>query len=186
MVGLTASHRRMLLAWYLGALGLLTSGCVRVPLPEAVIRQPTAIGGLSWQRAIEMGLAHHPDILDGRARVRVARSERSQALGALLPSASGQFSRTRSRTGGGATGDDLELGVGVDQPLFAGGALTGELLQAAKAFEAEQWAYRETSAALRRRLREAYVELLRLSALAEVNARIAVRRTDNAEMIRLR
>ena len=162
------------------------SGCVRVRLPPAAIVSGEAREGMTWERAVQLALAHHPDLRQARAELDAKAHRRHQALGAYLPSVDGSVSRTRSRTAASATTNSLALDLDVTQPLFTGFKTTSEAMQAWREWEAARWAYLEQSATIRQALRTAFVELLRLSQLLEVNRTIAERRQGNAEMIQLR
>ncbi len=164
----------------------LGHGCARVQLPEARITPGSAQEHLTWPRAVDLALSQHPDLRQRRSTLDAQRHNRNQALGAYLPTIAGSVARKRSRTTSSSTSDSLTFDVDVSQPIFEGFATTGAALQAWRQWEAAQWQYRETSAQVRLDLREAYVELLRLHKLLEVDQRIAARRQDNAELIRLR
>ena len=165
---------------------LLGLGCARVALPEAHIR-PGQAAGLTWERAVQLALAHHPALQQARDALSAEALARNQALGAYLPTADGAVSRSRTRTGSsGSPSDALALDLDVSQPLFTGFETTGEALKVWQEWEAARWAYVEESATVRQSLRTAFVELLRLYQLLDVNRTIAERRKDNAELLRLR
>ncbi|HEX9780206.1 MAG TPA: TolC family protein [bacterium] len=143
--------------------------------------------GLDWPRAVELALAHHPDLEEARQALESKAHDRRAAFGGFLPSADGSFTRRRSRTAGTApTGDAMSLGVDATQPLFTGFGTTGAYLEAVRAWDAQEAAYRQTSAEVRLRLRLSFTELLRLEEALEVNRRIADRRRENADLIALR
>jgi len=164
---------------------MLGSGCLRVRLPQAQIISGPAQEEMAWKRAVQLTLGHHPDLRQARETLSAAAHNRTQALGAYLPSVDGTIKSTESRSGSSTT-DSLALDLDVTQPLFAGGRITGEALQAWRQWEAARWAYVEQSATVRQSLRGAFVELLRLYQLLEVNRKIAARRAENAELLRLR
>lgn len=168
------------------ALMVLGSGCVRVTLPEAHIVAGQAQDGLTWRRAVELALAHHPDLRKARAALEAKAHNRNQALGAYLPSVDGSVSRKHEAGGSASSGDSLALGLEATQPIFTGFNTTGEAMQAWKEWEAARWAYAEQSVEVRQSLRDAYVEMLRLYKLLEVDRRIAARRQDNADLLKLR
>ncbi len=164
----------------------LGSGCVRVQLPKAQIVTIVAQEeGLAWQRAVQLALAHHPDLRQARDTLSAKAHTRNQALGAYLPSIDGTISRDRTRPTAPNASNSLSIGLDATQPIFTGFDVTGKTLQAWKDWEAAHWAYVEESATVRQQLRSAFVELLRLDQLLDVNRRIAQRRKDNAEMLRL-
>lgn len=163
------------------------AGCVSVQLPEARIITSTPEESLTWRRAVELALVQHPDLREAREELKSKAHSRNAALGDYLPGVDGSFSRKRSRTTNtAATGDTFSFDLNAEQPLFTGFKTTGEYLKAKRAWEAETWAYRDTSAAIRLRLRSAFVGLLRLRELIRVNRRIAERRTENADLLQLR
>lgn len=162
-------------------------GCARVTLPEAPVIRGGLRATLAWKRAAELALARNPDILKARYDVDARNRARIAAFGDYLPEADGDFRRGRTRRReDDIWEDDISLGVGVDQKLFTGFKTTGDFLQAQRAWEASECAYRDTSADVRRRLRSAYVRLLRLETSLEVDRRIAERRRENADFIKLR
>jgi len=164
----------------------VSSGCLRVRLPEARMLPGAAQNAFTWERAVELALAHHPDLRKARATLEAQAHARNVALGAYLPSATGSLSRKLARTTTSTSTDSLALGLDVEQPLFTGFQTTGKALRAWREWEAARWAYVEASADVRQTLRASFVELLRLQKLLEVDQRIAARRQDNADLIRLR
>jgi outer membrane protein TolC len=164
----------------------LGSGCTRITLPGARIVPGKGQEGLTWKRAVQLAVARHPDLLQARAAVKARAHQRNQAFGAYLPSVDGTAQRRRVRDTDSDTTDSVAFDLDVTQPLFTGFGLTGDAIQAVRAYEAAQWAYVEESAEVRQALRTAYVELLRLDQLLEVNLRIAARRNENAELTKLR
>ena len=165
----------------------ICSGCVRVRLPAARLVPGGVPQTLSWRRAVELAVAHHPDVLEARAKVESAAHNRNQAFGGYLPSVDASASRSRVRTTNTQpTHNALSWDLDATQPLFTGFSTTAEFLHAKREWEAAKWAYQQTSADVRLRLRSSYAKLLRLKELLEVNRRIAARRQENAEMIQLR
>ncbi|MBI3010680.1 MAG: TolC family protein, partial [Candidatus Omnitrophica bacterium] len=83
----------------LGITALLTvGGCGRVHLPSARILPAATPEGLAWRRAVELALAHHPDLRQSAEALAAKRHNRNQALGDYLPSVDGSVSRKRTRT----------------------------------------------------------------------------------------
>ena len=68
----------------------LGGGCARVHLPEARIMPGQGHEGLTWERAVDLALAHHPDLIEARERLAAQAHHRNEALGAYLPSAEGK------------------------------------------------------------------------------------------------
>ncbi|MBI3996968.1 MAG: TolC family protein [Candidatus Omnitrophica bacterium] len=172
--------------WVILILLLAANGCLRVRLPEAHLIPGRAQEGMMWQRAVQLALAHHPDLRQARETLSAKAHNRNQALGTFLPTVDGTVSRKRARTTTSSTNNSLALDLDVTQPLFTGFETTGEALKAWREWEAARWAYVEESATVRQALRIAFVELLRLYQLLDVDRKIAARRHDNAELLRLR
>jgi outer membrane protein TolC len=164
---------------------LVACGCVRTQLPEARVISVHSQEPLAWRRAVEMALAQHPELRQARAEMEAQLHNRNQALGAYLPTVEGTATQRTTDTGS-SSDDSLALALDVSVPLFTGLENTGEAIRAWRNWEAARWSYVETSAAVRRALRAAFVEQLRLHQLLDVNRRIALRRRDNADLIRLR
>ncbi|HNV85928.1 MAG TPA: TolC family protein [Candidatus Omnitrophota bacterium] len=163
------------------------AGCLRVHLPKAEIKSPGEKEVFSWGKAVEGSLRNHPDLLQARAQIESAARDRDSAAGDYLPSVDGGMDRSRSRgTGTAAMKDSLSFDITASQNLFDGLNTTGNFLAARKRLESSKLAYRDTSASVRLRLRTAFVQVLEYNKLLDVNRRIASRRHDNAEMIRLR
>ena len=174
-------------------LAAVSAGCIRVKLPEARVIRGETETALSWERAGELALARNPDILQARSEVNAAVRAKQIAMGEYLPEADGEFVRGRqkrshadAKTTGTSWKDDMGIGVSARQEIFTGFRRTGNFLRAKMELGAAQFGYQETSADVRFRLRQSYVELLSLNKELEVNRRIAERRHENAEMIRLR
>jgi outer membrane protein len=168
-------------------IAITCGGCIKVKLPGARVIRGEPRSTLTWRRAAEMALARNPDILRARYEVEARDRARKVAFGDYLPEADGDLSRGREKLRGEDTwNNDLSIGVAANQKLFTGFKTTGDYLQAKKAWEAAEYSYRETSADVRLRLRTAYVRLLRLETSLEVDTRIADRRRENADFIKLR
>lgn len=167
--------------------GLFWGGCLSSKLQELKIQRDADPEISMWQSVVEKALDQNPDLRESRHQVESAARGRDIALAGYLPSAEGDLARTRSRpSAAGPARDSFTIGLGVEQPLFTGFRITGDFLQAKRNLEAEEYAYLDTSAEVRRRLRLVYVDLMRLQRLLETNRLIEERRRENAELIHLR
>ncbi|MFA7002197.1 MAG: TolC family protein, partial [Candidatus Omnitrophota bacterium] len=177
------------------------AGCLTVRLPEAKVTRSSEPVDVVWGGLVRQALMQNPDLQNARALVTSSRRSRDIAFGDYLPSVDGNLERGVSRNGGGSSGgtssssgtggsdktrESLSLGVSATQPIFNGFGTTGSWLKARKVLEASELSYLATSADVRYRLRASYVDLMRLARLVEVYERIAGRRKDNAELVRLR
>lgn len=173
-------HRALLLIPWL----IFAGSCARARLPEVSIRPGQGQEPLTWRRAVELALARNPTLASARADVRQSRYFRNAAFGRYLPEVDASLSRFRDYTD--EVSYSFSHGVSVSQPIFEGGEITGDALQAWHGWQSEKWEYQDTSATVREQLRTAYVELLRLNKLLAVNRAIAARRQENADLLKLR
>lgn len=166
---------------------VIFNGCMTVRLPKAEIKSGEPSEILTWNHVVEEALKNHPDLKEAQANVQSLARSRDSAIGSYLPSVSGEFDRSRFRTAGGtAPKNSMDMGIQASQPIFTGFQILGDFLQAKRNLAAEEYAYLNTSADVRLRLRSVYVDLLRLEKLLEVSKQISERRQQNAELIRLR
>lgn len=164
------------------------AGCVSVQLPHLEIKRPVSPESqkTTWLELAGRALEENPDLVSARYAVDSNARSRDITFGDYLPSGTGELLRGRTRTFSSPAEDNMALNLGVDQKLFTGFNTTGQFLEAKKNLEAARWAYQETSAQVRFRVRSAYIDLLEIERLSEVSERIVERRKQNAEMIRLR
>ena len=163
---------------------LLFGGCLSTRIPKAEINRGSESKLLEWKTVVEQALENNSDLEAARSDIEASARSRDIAAGDYLPSVSGNLERDRLRTTNTApTHDSLGLGITAEQSLFNGFDTTGKFLGAKKDLEAAKWSYLDTSANVRFRLRSAYVELLKLKKLVEVNRKIAERRKKNADTL---
>ncbi len=166
-------------------LALVTS-CATVKLPPAHIQKTPQELSMTWKELVSSALEKNPDLLAAREAMQSGKYSRNIAAGDYLPKAEGTLDRGRSRTASFQEDNNLSAGVTVTQNFFSGFETTGNTLQAQKEFQSFRWAYSEASAGTRFRLRSAYIELLKLEKRGDVDRRVAERRKQNSELIRLR
>ncbi len=162
------------------------SSCVRVQLPpvELNVKEPAVT--MNWEMLSAEALKHNPDIRSAKSGIDSAARSRDIAAGDYLPSITGAYDRGSARSGSGSVTNNTGFGLSAQESFFDGFGTTGRVLQARKNLESARLAYEETSANVRYRLRVAYVDLLGLERLVEVKQKIENRRSQNAEMVRLR
>ena len=106
---------------------VLASGCVHVQLPKAHIISGDTQAGLTWNRAVDLALAHHPDVRQAQQTLTAKAHVRNQALGSYLQTVDGTLTRKHSKVSSTTT-DSLALDLDVEQPLFTGFKTTGEAI----------------------------------------------------------
>lgn len=165
----------------------ISSGCMTTRLSKVEILESLEGQILTWPDAVRGALEHNPDLKKSRAEVKSLARSRDSAAGAFLPSATGTYDRSRSKsTGSSSIEQSMDIGFQASQPIFAGFQIVADFLKASRELSAEEYAYLDTSANVRFRLRSAYIDLLRLEELFEVSEQIVERRKQNAELIQLR
>lgn len=142
---------------------------------------------VEWIDMVKSAVRSNPDVLSSKHRVDSIARSRDIAFGDYLPTVTGDAAKSRiSRSSSADSRDSLGVGLTAEQTLFSGFETTGNFLQARKNLEAARFDYKNTSAQVRFRLRQVYVELLKLKKQLEVSRRISERRKKNAELIQLR
>lgn len=169
-------------------LGVLSfAGCLGVKLQDIKIHQNAGLEAFGWKQIAREAAENNPDLHEARFKVESVARSRDISLAGYLPSAEGNLDRSYSRsTGVSPSEDSIGIGLSVTQPLFTGLRITGDFLKARRDLEAEEYAYMDTSAQVRFRLRSVYIDLMRLERLLETFRAIEERRRKNADLIQLR
>ncbi len=171
----------------IAAFSLITAGCLSVHLPQIKLGAKGSEETFDWNAIVNETLQNNPDLQAAKYSVNSVARSRDIAIGGFhLPTVTGELNRDQTRTSTSSTSEDLDAHLIVKEPFFNGFKSTGDFIKAKKDLEAEKWSYRSTSAAVRFRLRTAYIELLRLNEQLEVSRKIEIRRKRNAELIKLR
>lgn len=165
--------------------GFLFCGCATVRLPDVEIGKQEPAEALEWKKIAEETLKSNPDLKSAKYEIDSAARSRDIAAGDYLPSATGELGRSSSQASG-ITLNNTNIGLTAQQSFFNGFTTTGQVIGAEKTLEATRFNYEVTSANVRFRLRQAFVQLLKLERLIEVTRGIETRRKQNAEMIQLR
>ncbi|OQA58303.1 MAG: Outer membrane efflux protein BepC precursor [Candidatus Omnitrophica bacterium ADurb.Bin277] len=167
--------------------GIFLGGCLSVRLPGTKIERLAEPQTLTWDSLVRQALSRNPDLQEARSLVASSARSRDIAFGDYLPSVEGGVRKDVSRTTGtGPHSDTLGLDINARQSLFDGFGTTGDWIRAGKELEAARRAYEETSADVRYRLRSSYINLVRIERLLKTNRIISDRRSQNAELVRLR
>ena len=163
--------------------------CLVLALPAILGAAETA--PLSWDDCAKAAYANNPALLGARFRLDAARARRNSVLGGFLPRVSAGMSADDSGLGAAPDVRDINLSpwsarVTVSQSLFSGFSTLSEAFRAAASVRQERARLRAESADARARLRSAFVGLLHAQENVGLLERIAKRRKDNAELVRLR
>ncbi len=184
---------------------LVLSGCLTLDMPEVQVKRAPAEQVLTWKELVRETLDKNPDLQSARYAVTASERSRDIAFGDYFPSVDGVLQRSVSSNassglgssgnnssgntsggGGGGTRNRFSLDVVANQSLFDGFKTTGNWIKARKNLSAIRYAYLGVSADVRNKLRLAYINLMRLQRLYDVNRRISERRKQNAELVKLR
>ena len=146
----------------------------------------SAAENLTWEQCVLESRKNHPDLVSAREKINQASADRSIAASALFPQVNGSFDADTSRTAHSKRLESYSYGVGGSQLLFDGFKTRDEVEQAAKNIDVNRYNYEVTSSNIRLRLRTAFIDLLEAQQSLELTQRIADRRRQNRDLIRLR
>ncbi len=149
-------------------------------MSQALAQQP-----LRWEDCVQEALQNNPDLLSARQIVKQAKAKRNISISALLPQIDSELTENTSRLEPQKSVDTYAYGITARQLLFDGLKTPYNIAAASKELEAAQNAYESTSAAIRLRLRTAFIELLRAQHLAKMVEEILARRRQNAQVVLL-
>lgn len=165
------------------AIGLTAAAATVVLLPQIAAAEP-----ITWDEAVSEAARYHPDLAAARETVNQSRADRTQSASALWPQVSADVSGSTSemRTRGSSASDSFVYGISGRQLIFDGFKSIYEVQSAVDAVEASDYAYLVTSSEVRLSLRRAYVNLWRAQELIGITERIADRRRESRDLIKLR
>jgi len=147
---------------------------------------------LTWDACVKEALEHNPDLAAKREAVKQAEAGVTTARSPLLPQLGANIGADRRWRDLGTeitsttTSNSFHYGLSLQQMLFDGFKSWRVLDQAEINRLAAHWDYDDTSAAVRRNLRAAFVELLRSQSLRDLTQVILTRRQKNIELVQLR
>jgi outer membrane protein TolC len=140
---------------------------------------------LTWQDCVKEAQKNHADLISAQEVVKQAKADKMIATSALLPQISSQLSEVTSKPTSNSTSNTYAYGVSAQQLLFDGLKTPYDIAAAAKNVKAAQYNYDVTSSNIRLRLRTAFISLLNSQELLTITKDIALRRKQNADLIKL-
>lgn len=140
---------------------------------------------LTWKDCVKEARKNHPDLLSAQEVVKQAKTNKSITISNMLPQISTELTERTSHSGALTTTDTYSYGITAQQLLFDGLKTPYDIAAAAKEVKATQYNYDVTSSDIRLRLRTAFIELLKAQELLTITKDIYVRRTQNADLVRL-
>ncbi len=141
---------------------------------------------IAWRACVREAWQGNPDLAAALAKLGQSRADRRIAASPLFPSVQASAADRRSKGTDGAVGEAHSMGLTARQLLFDGFQTPFEMGRAGEQVDASRWAYVVSSSNVRRRLRVAYVDLLRAQGLVDITREIADRRRQNADLVALR
>jgi len=149
---------------------------------------PTGVSAeeiLTWQDCVKEAHKNHADLISAQEVVKQAKADKMIATSAILPQISSQLSEVTSKPTSNSISNTYAYGVSAQQLLFDGLKTPYEIAAAAKNVKAAQYNYDVTSSNIRLRLRTAFISLLNSQELLTITKDIALRRKQNADLIKL-
>jgi outer membrane protein len=140
---------------------------------------------LTWQDCVKEAQQYHPDLISAKEVVNQFKAEKATAMSAILPQISTEVSQSVSKAPQGSQTNTSFYGITGQQLLFDGFKTPYNIAAAAKNVKAAQYNYDVTSANIRLRLRTAFISLLNAQALLTITQDIALRRKQNADLVKL-
>lgn len=147
---------------------------------------------LTWADCIKEAAGNNPDLISAREIITQSEAGRRIASSALFPQVTGELTAERAKGAAGGAASARKAAAGYSygtrarQLLFDGFKTVNNVNAAKENIQASRQGYRFTSAAVRLRLRTAFVNLLRGQELIRVTEEIARMRKDSYELITLR
>lgn len=141
---------------------------------------------LRWQECVAEAVRKHPDLVSAQEQIDQAGATRTAARGLLFPQVSGFVNQASSKSETTIAAEAYSYGFTLQQLLYDGFKTSYDVAAASENIRTAQYSYSAISADVRSRLRAAFVELLRAQELSAISERIAQRRRQNVELVRLR
>lgn len=141
---------------------------------------------LTWEDCVREALAHHPELMAAKEKVRQAREDKNVSVSDALPQVTSEISQKKTRTAGSSETNTYAVSVSGEQLLFDGFKTSSDIHAAVKTLDAQQYTYMVTSSDIRLNLRSAFAALLRAQELISLTEQIAKRRKENLDLVRVR
>lgn len=148
---------------------------------------------LSWKDCIKEAMKNHPDIIFAVEAVRQSEAAKKITASGLYPQVDATASATRERDRTVSSGNttkstqnSFNYGASATQLLFDARKTSDNVRAGAENIKAAQYNYKFTSAAVRFRLRSAFIDLLKSQESLNISSQIYDIRKGNLELITLR
>ena len=141
---------------------------------------------LTWNDCVREAIKNHPDLISASENLKQSKSDKSITMSTMLPQISADASDKKMETDSKKEYEASSYSLTGKQLLFDGFKTANDVKAASKTINALQYNYAVTSSNIRLRLRTAFSELLRTQKLVLMTEEIALRRKQNAELVKLR
>lgn len=141
---------------------------------------------LNWEDCTREAAAHNPELAAQAEGVKQAEAGVTSSLSSMLPQVSAGLSLNNSWDADLSPSKRWGANLTVQQLLFDGLQSLRGYQKAEASLAVARFAYAETEAAVRLRLRQAYVELLRSQVLVGMAKGIEQRRKKNLDLVQMR
>jgi len=140
---------------------------------------------LTWGQCLREAAKNHPDLIASQQAVKQSEASKQEVASGLFPQVTASLSAQTTRANGQAT-DAYGYGIGARQLIFDGVKTINNVNAASENITAAKEAFRFTSAAVRFRLRSAFIDLLKAQEMLRISEEIYEIRRGNLELITLR
>lgn len=141
---------------------------------------------LTWQDCLREATKNHPDLIVAQEQVIQEKEAKTITASDAFPQVSADASATAGQSESSGAGNNFSYGVSGSQLLFDGLRTPNLIRSSQENIKAAQENFKFTSSAIRLRLREAFVNLLKTQELLKLTEEIYKIRRDNLELINLR
>lgn len=148
--------------------------------------EKNSLTGLTWEECVELTRKNHPDLVSAGEKLNQAKANKAITTSNLLPQVDSSLSEKTSKTDTKDKTDTYSYGVTGKQLLFDSLKTPYDIAGAKEKIKSSQFNSKVTSANVRLRLRKAFIQLLRAQELLSITEEIALRRKQNAELVKLR
>lgn len=145
---------------------------------------------LTWEECVKSAELSNPDIVSAREKILQYAAAKNIVRADLFPqisaSASGGRSYSESGISGGGTSDSFYYGLSAKQMIFDGFKTVYDMKSAGAELETAKLEYRVTSAEVRYKLRNAYVNYIKAKEMLKIAEDIQSRRKHIYDLVKLR
>lgn len=141
---------------------------------------------LTWNDCVREAIKNHPDLISASGKLKQSKADKSITISTMLPQISADASDKKLETDANKEYESSSYSITGKQLLFDGFKTANDVKASSETINALQYNYAVTSSNIRLRLRTAFSGLLRTQKLVLMTEGIALRRKQNAELVKLR